>query len=127
MTTSDKELDDNNKVETVQFKGLTLTVSSYSSNPFVFVKCYDKGYASLTLEGTTAVLCDIKTGGGQGVGSILLEFIIQYCRGKDYTTLEGSISSVDDTERLKIWYRRYGFEVTTSVKPDNVYDIKLVL
>lgn len=48
---------------------------------------------------------------GKGYGTILLNYVIDYCTKKGYKKIVGNLSRFDDVERLKLWYIKYGFEI----------------
>jgi len=60
---------------------------------------------------------------GRGLGTKMFAYLIKYCRRHLYRRVTGSISYVDQFERLKIWYERLGFIVTESTHCGMAYDI----
>jgi len=58
----------------------------------------------------------------KGVGSALLELIIQYAREEDYECLTGFVSSSEiDVETLVHWYREHGFQVDDTGSRPTLY------
>lgn len=57
----------------------------------------------------------------RGIGSKLLEEIMQIAKNLGVVEVYGNISSVDDTERLFTFYGKRGFEVEHHIDPSNNY------
>jgi GNAT superfamily N-acetyltransferase len=67
---------------------------------------------------------DILHNQNQGYGTLLLEYVINYCRGNKYKKLIGRVSEFKNAERLKSWYAKHGFIVEEGSEGDYIYDIK---
>jgi len=67
-----------------------------------------------------------------GIGTALIEELIQYAKDNHYNKVTGWISSVDldHIDRLKHFYGKFGFEISISDNEDDPmrkYDLKLLI
>lgn len=65
----------------------------------------------------------------KGYGSLMMEKLIEFARGKQYDYIEGWLSKVDcdHKERLYYFYRKFGFEIISHDEGMKFADIKLYL
>lgn len=100
---------------------------------FIIRHKFIKGNSKLTAikKDNSIMICDINVRYNcKGIGTTLVEHLIQYAKDNHYNKITGWISSVDldHIDRLKHFYGKFGFEISKSDDKDDpirIYNLKL--